>query len=139
MRGLCTIALLVLGAAPAVAETVVATRTIRAREVIAPADLRVDAATVPGTLRDPSAAIGHEARYTIYAGRPVRPTDLATAAVVERNELVLLFYRQGALKIHTDGRSLGRGAVGDRVRVMNLASRATVTGTVVAPGQISVP
>ncbi|MEM0947058.1 MAG: flagellar basal body P-ring formation chaperone FlgA [Pseudomonadota bacterium] len=139
MKWACAFLMLLLSVAQVAADTVIAIRTIRAREVIMPADLRVDPAHVPGTLSDPVHAIGQEARYTIYAGRPVRLNDLVTAAVVERNELVLLFYRQGALSIRADGRSLGRGAVGDRVRVMNLASRATVTGTVVAPGQISVP
>lgn len=139
MRKLLAIAFVLADITPALAETVVATRTIRARELIAASDLRVDPAIIPGTLSDPATAVGSEARYTIYAGRPVRQSDLSVAAVIQRNELVMLIYRNGALQIQTDARSLGRGAIGDRVRVMNLASRTTVTGTVIAPGQISVP
>ncbi len=139
MRRTFLLAGALLAAGPLLAETVIATRTIRAREAILPTDLRVDPAVIPGAISDPADAVGQEARYTIYAGRPVRPSDLNAAAVIERNDLVLLIYAQGALQIQTDGRALGRGALGDRVRVMNLASRTTITGTITAPGQITVP
>ena len=130
---------LVIVAGPALAEAVLAARTIRAREIITAADLSITAAPVQGALNDPGAAIGREARYTIYAGRPVNAGDLTSPAVIERNDIVVMFYDQGGLSISTEGRALGRGAVGDRLRVMNLASRSTVTGTVAAPGRISIP
>ncbi|MEM9126779.1 MAG: flagella basal body P-ring formation protein FlgA, partial [Pseudomonadota bacterium] len=42
------------------------------------------------------------------------------------------------LSITTEGRALGRGAAGDRIRVMNLSSRTTVTGLIRPDGQIEV-
>ncbi|MEM9971263.1 MAG: flagella basal body P-ring formation protein FlgA, partial [Pseudomonadota bacterium] len=42
------------------------------------------------------------------------------------------------LTIRTEGRVLDRGAVGDRVRVMNLTSRSTVSGIVAAGGTVVV-
>ena len=38
----------------------------------------------------------------------------------------------------TEGRALARAGAGDYVRVMNLASRATVMGRVLQDGQIEV-
>ena len=127
-----------LGAVSAAAEVVVAARTIRAREVISGADLATRPIESPGALRDPSAAIGKEARVMLYAGRPITAGDIAPRATVERNAIVTLIYRSGALRISTEGRALGRGAPGDRIRVMNLSSKATVTGRIREDGTIEV-
>lgn len=127
-----------LGAGAAPAETLVAARTVRAQSVLVPADLAVVEGEVPGALRHPDEAVGLEARAMLYEGRPIRPSDLGPAAVVERNALVVLVFRSGALTITAEGRSLGRGGPGDRIRVLNLSSRTTVTGTVEADGRVAV-
>lgn len=125
--------------APAVAaETLVAARTIRAQTAIEPGDLAFGTEAVPGALADPAQAIGMEARAVIYAGRPIRPGDLAPAAVVERNAVVPIAFRRGPLTILAEGRVLTRGAAGEVVRVMNLASRTTVQGVITPAGRIEV-
>lgn len=129
---------LLLSALPASAETLVAARTLRAQTVLAPGDLTVADGVVPGALTAPDEAIGLETRVAIYQGRPIRPDDLGPPAVIDRNQLVVLSYVAGALTITAEGRALGRGGVGDRIRVMNLASRTTVTGLVAADGSVRV-
>lgn len=131
---------LVLGMAtsgPALADVILATRTIRPQEILGPADLSVQVGEVPGdvTLAD---LIGKEARVTLYPGRPVRAGDVGPPTVVERNQIVPLVYMRGGLEITTEGRALDRAGIGDHVRAMNLASRATVLGRVTATGQILV-
>jgi flagella basal body P-ring formation protein FlgA len=125
-------------AMPASAETVVATRTLRPQAVIQPGDVVTVAASVDGALRDPAEAIGQEARVAIYAGRPIHAADLAPPALVERNQLVTLAFAVGPLVIRAEGRALARGARGEVVRVMNLASRSVVSGRVEGPGLVSV-
>ena len=49
-----------------------------------------------------------------------------------------MIYIEGPLRIVTEGRALDRAGAGEPVRVMNLASRQTVTGTVGADGSIEV-
>ena len=131
------VALLLL-TAPALAESVVATRTIRAQTVISAEDLTVVDATLPGALADPGLAVGQEARVAIYAGRPVRAQDLGAPALVDRNQLVSLIFLSGGLAISTEGRALARGAEGEVIRVMNLSSRTTVSGRVGPDGAIYV-
>ncbi|MFC6688599.1 flagellar basal body P-ring formation chaperone FlgA [Jhaorihella thermophila] len=131
----CIAALLGTSAA---ADVVVAARTIRAHEVISAADLAVRPIESPGGFRDPSEVVGNEARVMLYAGRPVRANDIGPPASVERNQLVTLVYRSGALRISVDGRALGRGAQGDLIRVMNLSSKATVTGRISGDGTVEV-
>lgn len=122
---------------PALADLIIATRTIRPQEILGPSDLLLqegaDQSNV--TLED---LIGQEARVALYAGRPVRAGDVGPPAVVERNQVVPLMYMRGGLEIMTEGRSLDRAGIGDHVRVMNLASRATVSGRVTASGRILV-
>ena len=125
-------------AEPAVADIVVAARTIPATTVLSAGDLALAAGEVPGALSDPAPAIGLEARVTLYAGRPVSMNDLGAPAVIERNQIVSILFRHGNLRITAEGRALGRGAVGDRLRVMNLASRNTLSGVVTEDGHIAV-
>lgn len=122
----------------AAADSVIATRTLRAGTLIGPGDVALAAGDHPGALRRPEAAIGLEARVALYAGRPVAAGDLGPPAIVERNQIVTLIYRQGLLTITAEGRSLGRGGAGDRLRVMNLASRTTVVGRIAEDGTLHV-
>jgi flagellar basal body P-ring formation protein FlgA len=133
-RGLLLVAL----ATPAMADSLVATRTIRAKALVAAEDLALVSAELPGALTDPIEAVGLEARVAIYAGKPVRPGDLGPPTLVERNQPVTLIYLSGGLAISTEGRALARGSEGDDVRVMNLGSRNTVTGRVGPDGAVYV-
>jgi flagellar basal body P-ring formation protein FlgA len=130
--------LILMLATPVSAESVVATRTIRAKALIAPEDLTLVSAELPGALSDPEAAVGQEARVAIYAGKPVRPGDLGPPTLVDRNQLVRLVYVTGGLAISTEGRALGRGSDGDEIRVMNLGSRNTVSGRIGPDGAVYV-
>ncbi len=130
--------LLLFLAWPAAAETVVAARTIRAQAIITPADVTVIDKSIPGTLSLAAEAVGLEARVMLYSGRPIRPGDIGPPAIIERNQIVTLIYRSGPLTIAAEARAMARAGVGDAVRVMNLASRTTVTGIVRADGTVSV-
>ncbi len=66
------------------------------------------AGDVAGSLDDSLLAVGMETRVTLYAGRPVLAADLGAPAIIDRNQLVALSYRNGALMIVTEGRALGR-------------------------------
>ena len=126
--------LLTLCAGPALADTVIAARTIPAQSLIGPNDLLVQPVDVPGGTDDPLLLIGMEARTALYAGRPVLPADVGFPAVVDRNEVIPIIYDTGGLTISTEGRALGRGGVGEIIRVMNLTSRVTVTAQIGADG-----
>ncbi|MEX3017523.1 flagellar basal body P-ring formation chaperone FlgA [Gymnodinialimonas hymeniacidonis] len=119
-------------------ETVIAAGTIRGATLIGPADVATVEGATPGALSDMAEAVGMEARINLYPGRPIRPGDLRPPAIVERNEIVSLRYNHGGLLIITDGRALDRAAQGESLRVINLASRQTVTAVAAAPGLVTV-
>lgn len=116
------------------ADTVVATRTIPAQAIIMAEDVILNGSNVPGSVSDPDDIIGMEARVALFAGRPIRPQDVGFPAIVERNQIIALFYQRGGLVISTEGRALGRAGPGDVIRVMNISSRSTVTARIGADG-----
>ncbi len=130
--------LMIIAGDPVLADSVQAVRPIRAQHVVSPADLEVVQETIPGAIETVEEAVGLEARVTLYPGRPILSTQLGPPALVERNQIVRMIYESGPLAILADGRTLDRGGVGERVRVMNLSSRQIVTGAVAADGSIEV-
>lgn len=131
---LCTAAF----ASGALADTIVAAQTIRAQTVLLAEHLAFKPGDVPGGLDDPALLLGMETRVALYAGRPIRKTDVAQPAIVERNQIVPLIFKRNGLRISTEGRSLDRAGPGEIIRVMNLSSRSTVTGRVSPDGSILV-
>lgn len=123
-------------ATPAQSDVVLAARTLRAQTIVMPGDLSVKSGQIPGVYSDMAPLIGQETRVAIYAGRPVRHGDLGPPALIDRNQIVPLVYQYNGLSIQAEGRSLSRAAAGDRVRVMNLDSRTTISGTVRTDGSI---
>jgi flagella basal body P-ring formation protein FlgA len=117
--------------APAVAaDIVVPARTIPAQSLISAEDLLLRDISVPGSISDPTLIIGKEARIALFAGRPIRLGDIGTPAIVARNAIITLIYDNGGLIIRTEGRALDRAGPGELIRVMNLASRSTVTARI---------
>lgn len=124
--------------ASAMADSVVATRTIRAQSVIAAQDVAMVPAEITGALTATDAAVGLEAKVTLFAGRPVRAADLAAPALIQRNQVVPVVYQVAGLTIRTDGRALERGGAGAVIKVMNLASHLTVQGAISPDGSVRV-
>lgn len=120
----------IVAAAPGVAETLVAARTIPAQTIIGPEDLLARDIVVPGAVEDPGDLIGMETRVALYAGRPIRPGDVGLPAIVERNQIIVMIYDAGGIYISTEGRALDRAGPGDLIRVMNLSSRNTITARI---------
>ncbi|MCQ0969115.1 flagellar basal body P-ring formation chaperone FlgA (plasmid) [Paracoccus sp. TK19116] len=134
------IALIAVCLLPGVAQAggYAAARTLPAGTVIAPEDLVAEAGT-PAPLAEAVAMVGLQTRVTIYEGRRVLPAQLRAPVLVSRNQIVRLIYRAGPLQIEAEGRALGEGAAGDRLRVMNTASRSTIEAQVNPDGTVTVP
>ncbi|MFD1913714.1 flagellar basal body P-ring formation chaperone FlgA [Halodurantibacterium flavum] len=122
-----------LFAAPAFADPATAARNLRPGTILSVQDITLAPGAGPEVL---TGLVGMETRTTIYAGNPVRAADLSSPTLVERNQLVSLVYQRGGLSITTEGRALARGGAGDVIRVMNLASRTTITGQIDPSGQV---
>lgn len=135
MRWLALVALL---SGPVTAETLVASRNLAARQILAAGDIALAESEDPLALQRIEDAIGLETRVAIRAGRAIRAGDLTRPTLVERNARVVLVYSTGGLDIRAEGRALARGAAGEVIRVMNLASKTTVSGVIDPLGHVQV-
>jgi len=135
MRWLMT---LVLMATAGLAEVVTPTRTLRPGTLITTEDLVVKGIDQPGMFDRIEDVAGQEARVALYAGRPIPFEAIGPPALINRNEIVTLLFQTAGVTINTEGRALERGGVGDRVRIMNLSSRATLFGFVQPDGSVKV-
>ncbi len=139
MRSYIALALpLSLLAGLASADTLVAARTIRSQTLLSAADVVVVRNDLPGKLSRPEDIEGLEARVVLYEGRAISVSDVGPPAIIDRNQIVTLVFSKGSLSIATEARALGRGGVGDAIRVMNLASKKSVTGIVGLDGSVLV-
>ncbi|MGZ9812587.1 flagellar basal body P-ring formation chaperone FlgA [Pseudoroseicyclus sp. H15] len=125
---------LLLSASPAAADIMVAARTIPAQTLLGPGDALAAEGDMPGVATEQSQITGMESRVALYAGRPIRLADLGPPAIVDRNQIIPLIYNAAGLRIETEGRALDRAGVGESIRIMNTASRTSVTALIGADG-----
>ena len=123
-------------------EVVVPATRLPTGTVLRPGDLRtarVRAGLIRGdTARDPAEATGLELRHPVMAGQPLLLADLMRAPVVEKGAVVLMLLETDGIAIAGQGQALEGGAVGERVRVLNTASRAVLQAEVTGPGKVRV-
>ena len=129
--------LLLLLPHPVHAGAALATRTLPAGTVISAQDVTL-APDQDGALQDVSQIIGQQLRVMVYQGRRIDPSFLTAPTLVGRNQLVTIAYEKPSLRIEAEGRALSAGSVGQIIRVMNNASRVTVSGRVAAAGTVIV-
>jgi flagella basal body P-ring formation protein FlgA len=79
------------------------------------------------------------ALLTMLAPTVDTPPPQRRQHLVERNAIVTMEYRKGALTILAEGRALGAGGMDDRVRVMNISSRVTIEARVTGAGRVTAP
>lgn len=128
----------ILCAAPVYSEAIYASRVIRPGEIINSSDLRLGEKASAESSLLLSEIVGAEARVIIYADRPIRADHTRPPTLVSRNQLVSLIFEGSGLRIEAEGRAMERGSLGESIKVMNLGSRRTVTGTVLADRNILV-
>ena len=64
--------------------------------------------------------------------------DLVAPVVVAKNQPVLMVLEAPGLALTAQGRAMEAAAMGERVTVMNLASRSLVEAQAIGPGRVRV-
>ncbi len=82
--------------------------------------------------------LGMVAKRTLLPGRTIPPSALRDAFAVTRGSPVRLVFVLGGLSIAATGSPLDNAAVGDVIKVRNVDSGVTVSGTVMADGTVQV-
>ena len=135
----CAIILMLgLQALPLWADMAIATRNIRPGDVLREDDVMVIRGDAPDGFDDTAQLVGLETRVALYAGRAILSNQVGKATTVERNQIIEIVYAGKGLSMTTEGRALGRGAEGQRIRVMNLTSKTSIFGTIQSDGTVRV-
>jgi len=111
---------------------------LRAGEIITQTDLVIPAPLSPEARELLHYIVGKTPRNNIFPGKPVTPRDVTPVQVVSRNDIVSIEFTKGLLQLTASGRALGAGAVGEPVRVMNIDSKATLSGVVTGKGKVAI-
>ncbi|MCY6382395.1 flagellar basal body P-ring formation chaperone FlgA [Hoeflea prorocentri] len=77
-------------------------------------------------------------RRTLLPGRVIPVSSVREPYAVERGSVVTMVFSRDGLTITAPGSPLNNGMVGDFVRVRNVGTGVTVSGTVMADGTIRV-
>ncbi|MEM9169259.1 MAG: flagellar basal body P-ring formation chaperone FlgA [Pseudomonadota bacterium] len=134
MNRLLLIAMIVVFAGPAAAESLIAAKNVRAGQRLQADDIVTPATTE--ALRVAASMIGKEAKRNLYKGKAFASGDVRSPTVIDRNALVTMTFTKGPLVIETEGKALDFGGVGDRIRVLNVRSKRIVSATVLDENRV---
>lgn len=109
-------------------------RAVAPGDVIQLADIdwqsiRVDRISA-NAVTDPKQLVGMTARRPLRVGQTLRLTDVAMAATIRKNAAIVLSVQTDNMSLTTPGRALEDAAVGQPIRVVNIASNKQLTGIV---------
>ncbi len=123
-------------------EIVVSTRRLWRDRPVAEDDVsvaRAEIGKVPaGAYHDPQEVVGKVMNRSIGPGMAVLSKHLAGSKLVKRGRRVILVAERGGVRIATGGETRENAYVDDAVKVVNLASKKTVTGILVDENTVRV-
>lgn len=111
-------------------------------EVVRPDDLqwtRLRVGLARGQLvRLPAQAEGQALRRPVPSGQPIQLADLGRPVIVAKGQPLALSLESAGLQVTAQGVAAEPGGLGDRIRVTNTFSRATIEAEITGPGQARV-
>ncbi|MBP2673913.1 MAG: flagella basal body P-ring formation protein FlgA [Deltaproteobacteria bacterium] len=123
-------------------EIVVTARRLWKNRPLAEEDVflaRMEIGKIPaGAFRDPEEAVGKVLNRSVGANQPLLSGHLAGSKVVKRGRKVTLLAESGGVRIATSGETRENAYVDDVVKVVNLATKKTVTGILVDENTVRV-
>jgi flagella basal body P-ring formation protein FlgA len=88
-------------------------------------------------ITDVQATVGLAARHQLRPGQPLHDSDLMKPAVVQRNDIVTIFYEAPGISLTLRGQAQDAGALGETINIMNIQSKRLVQGVVTGPGRVT--
>lgn len=126
----------------ALADMVVASRTLERGEVLSASDLALvkrDLAQVQGRfMKEIEEAVGLRVKNAIRANAPVRKDYLERIPIVKSGQMVTILAENDVVRITASGRAKGSGAAGDTIMVQNVASQREIPARVIDSATVQV-
>ncbi len=85
-----------------------------------------------------SNGIGMKLKRRISAGTVLTPAMLTKPRIITRGQKVTIVAQSGSMLVRVNGKALDNGAIGDRIKVINIKSRKKLEGIITVAGEVKV-
>lgn len=120
----------------------IATRELPKGTTLTASDLKTEERDIArlhrGYLEQAEQAVGKVLKRTLHQGDVVAPTRIVSPDTIKRGSQVTILASVGSIRVRMNGKALGKGTVGDRIKVLNESSRRKIDATIIAPGIVEV-
>ncbi len=125
-----------------ITDVVVAARDLSRGAILTSKDLELVAQDITrlhrGFMERPGQAIGKTLKRNLRRGQVLTPNQIAAPLAIKKGSRVAIVASSGAIQVRMQGKALGNGATGERIRVQNLSSKKEIEATVISPGVVRV-
>lgn len=123
-------------------DVIVAAKSLSRGDLLTRSDfkrVKYDMSKLPaGYIEDPAYGLGMELKRRLSIGVPLTASMLRKPKIIERGQQVSIVARAGSMEVRMSGKALANGAVGERIRVLNVKSKKKLEGTIMPSGEIRV-
>jgi len=99
----------------------------------------IDLSTLPhGYIDDLNQLVGQKLKRRLSPGTAFTPSVVEKPERIKRGQRVTILARSGSMEVRMTGKALAGGAIGDRIRVMNIKSKKKREGIITKNGEIKV-
>ncbi len=123
-------------------KVLVAARTLQKGSILVDADIKLavhDTAGLSyGYFEDERIGVGMKIKRRALAGAVLTPSMLKKPQVVSRGQKVAIMAQSGRMEVRMMGKALDNGAIGDRIKVMNIKSRQKLEGIIISSAEVRV-
>ena len=123
-------------------KVLVAARTLQKGGILKEADIKLvrhDLASLAhGYFETKDSGIGLKVKKRALAGDVLTPSMLKRPKVIKRGQKISIMAELGNMEVRMMGEAMSDGAIGDRIKVMNLKSRQKLDGIVVTSAEVKI-
>lgn len=123
-------------------KVLVAARTLQRGSILVDADIKLavhDIAELSyGYFGDKRIGAGMKVKRRAIAGAVLTPFMLKKPQVVSRGQRVTIMAQSGRMEVRMMGKALDNGAIGDRIKVMNIKSRQKLEGIITSSAEVKI-
>ena len=123
-------------------KVLVASHQLQKGSVLTAADLKLAknnlANLTYGYYENPKNGIGMKLKRRVSAGTVLTPAMLKKPRIITRGQKVTIMAQSGSMLVRMKGKALDNGAIGDRIKVINIKSRKKLEGIITLAGEVKV-
>ena len=123
-------------------KVLVASHQLHKGSILTAADLKLKKYNLAnlsfGYYEDLKSGIGMKLKRRISAGAVLIPSMLKRPQKVARGQKITIMAQSGSMQVRMKGKALASGAVGDRIKVINIKSKKKLEGIITLNGEVKV-